>query len=226
METTELFALAMMPIGVACIVAAAQWVWRKSRFARPHRDARSAEPIFIPAARIATDLVPLINDLVHPGSRLRILGADGLYFMRENGEFLKNSIRTWVKKGMIVEYILLEPGDGVKQKIMPLINELSDAHGSLNVFALNHDADKISSIVKEMDTRHPTLFFGADGENAMWIEGLHKKNSIYAYNVRYISPVAMSEAQRREFDRHREQMDLVVEHCNAWHTEDRSLAAA
>ena len=226
METAELFALAMMPIGVACVVAAAQWGWRKSRFARPRRDARSAEPIFIPAAKVATDLVPLIDDLARPGSRLCILGADGLYFMRENGEFLKNSIRAWVKKGMIVEYILLEPGDGVKQRIMPLIDELSDARGSLNVFALNDDADEISSIVKEMDTRHPTLFFGVDGENAMWIEGLHKKNSIYAYNVRYISPAAMNEAQRKEFDRHQKQMKLVVSHCNAWHTEDRSLVAA
>ena len=225
MEIAELFALAMMPIGVACVVVAAQWVWGQTRFARPRRDARSAEPIFIPAARIATDLVPLINDLARPGSRLRILGADGLYFMRENGEFLKDSIRAWVKKGMTVEYILLDPGDGVKQRIMPLIDELSDAGGSLNVFALNHDADEISGIVKEMDTRHPTLFFGEDGGNAMWIEGLHRKNSTFAYNVRYISPRAMSEAQQREFDRHREQMDLVVAHCNAWH-KDRRLAAA
>ena len=225
-----LFISAMIPIAAAGLVFVVHRTW--SRLAsRPARDAWSREVIFIGAAKIATDLVPLIDDLVRPGSKLWILGADGLYFKTRNGPMFKDAIRNWVKKGMTIEYILLRPDSRVEGDVRLLVEETrkaknhETAKGKFRVLVLGNDIDEIGSILREIDTRHPTLFFGSDGDNALWLEGLHRRNTQYAYNVRYISPAAMVDEYKDMFDDYEKKMQKVMSRCDEWPRDAGRMAA-
>ena len=187
------------------------------------RDAFSAEVIFIPAAQAATDLIPLINQLPLQNSDLWIFGEDGRNFTKDNGGKFAKAILTWVKKGLRVKYILLCPGEGVKDVMGQLVAESLASKGALDLWTLKGDGDNVSAAeflrsidLPEMRTRHPTLFFGPDDCNAMWLEGEHRQDSKFAYNVRYVSPTAMTPDYKGEFEKQRKNITTILDHCEPW----------
>lgn len=201
----------MIPILALIIVGVSQWGFEK--YSKEARDAYSPETIFIGAAKVATDLLPLINRLPFHGSEIWIFGADGRYFAKPKGHILIKAIREWMKGGMTVQYTLLELGDGVWPVLASLMKESTHHSGNFKVFVVDTDEPTLQDILPEVRFRHPTLFFGKDGRRAMWLEGTHKENAMYAYNVRYVSPVAMKGEQEAEFERQKEILELLMEHC-------------
>lgn len=199
--------------------------WGAEQYSKRTRDAYSPETIFISAAKVATDLVPLINRLPLRSSEIWIFGTDGGYFAKPNGHKLVKAIRRWMKHGLTVRYILLQPSDGVESVLRSLIQESNCHDGSFSVSVLGDDTPSLQEILPEMRLRHPTLFFGRDGRNAMWLEGTHKENAMYAYNVRYVSPVAMKGVYQEEFERQKTKLQLLLDHSNGWSSLDPQRAA-
>ena len=184
--------------------------WGAEQYSKRTRDAYSPETIFIPAAKVATDLVPIVDRLPLHDSEIWIFGTDGRYFAKSNGHKLAAAIRRWLKMGLKVRYILLQLGDGVAPVLQPLVHESDRYPGSFTVSVLGKDTSDLEDILPDLRFRHPTLFFGKDGRNAMWLEGTHKENAMYAYNVRYVSPVAMKGGPEKEFKRQKEKLHLLM----------------
>ena len=205
-------------LGVTILV-----IWFVEHRAKMSRDAFSAEVIFIPAAQAATDLIPLINQLPLQNSELWIFGEDGRYFTTANGVKFRKAILTWVRKGLRVKYVLLCPGDGVKGAMQELVAESQGSKGALDLWVLKKDEHNVNPAeflqgihLSEMRTRHPTLFFGPDDSNAMWLEGEHRQDSKFAYNVRYVSPTAMTSDYKKEFEKQKKNITTILGYCKPW----------
>ena len=86
----------------------------------------------------------------------------------------------------------------------------------LNTMVLKDGAVLDPGLRKELDTCHPTLFMTGDGKNAAWIEGLHRRDSEYAYHVRYLSPNVLDNRpeDRAEFESYRDKIGLVMDQCD------------
>ena len=142
----------LIPFGSVAIVILGQWALSKLFPDEPQRDAYSPSPIKIPVAKAATDLVPLIDKLPHEGSTLWTLGVDGLYFDTENGPVWRDAIERWVNGGMHIQYILLEPGEGLENTIKSIIRNVNGKKGSFKVSVLGDSTDGLGGILSEMKT--------------------------------------------------------------------------
>lgn len=189
------------------------WEQRK-KSARP---SDSQDVIFISEVTIAGDLVPLVLGLSNlKGSTIRILGDDGSYIVSKNGNILKKGMHKWIAEGLRIEYVLLSLGDGVEEALRILQSELG-GEDAFDVRILDDDAvfddNEMRALLGEFRTEHPTLFLGHDGKNALWLEGHHPPRSIHAYNVRYVSPNAMTHEWSEKFDAFKRKTDRVLEFC-------------
>ena len=167
---------------------------------------RNSRPLYqdrivkIAVAQIANDLVPLIDKLSLDNSRLRIVGYDGQYILGENRRLWRNALSRWLKKGLNVEYILMNPSQDVVNSFTRIKDKAKIKDGRLKIFVLEcPDANGLKE-VKRLKTTHPTLFSGGDGTKAMWVEGDHPLGSRFAYDVTYVPPGAMNEGQNRKFN--------------------------
>ena len=113
--------------------------------------------------------------------------------------------RLWIKSGLKITYILLEADADVRQSMRDLKKDIG---AGFDAFILKEGT--IESSIQELRTYHPTLFIGADGQNAAWIEGWHPPDSIYAYDVTYIPPKAMQRTSEKElFEACKARLSLV-----------------
>lgn len=217
----------IMAIAIPCIAVVIMIVAQRGieYYVKQTRDAYSPEPIRIAAAKVATDLVPLIDKLPLRGSEIWIFGTDGRYFVKGNRRVLTRAIKRWARQGADIRYILLQPGDGVRDAIQPLMKKLEGLEGSFTVSVLRNHTSGLEDILPGMKTRHPTLFFGSAGRNAMWLEGKHKENAVYAYNVRYVSPEAMKGEQQEEFEKQKKNLELIMQQCRDLVPSDSRMAA-
>ena len=87
--------------------------------------------------------------------------------------------------------------------------------GHFDAVALNEGA--LPDIARELETCHPTIFLGKGDLNAAWIEGFHPRDSIHAYDVEYISPLAMklSPSARDTFRSYANKLDAVLENSHS-----------
>lgn len=189
---------------------------RWDRWRKPARSSEGEAELFIREVTIAGDLVPLILGLSNlEGSIIRILGDDGSYIVNKNGNVLKKGLQDWINRGLKIQYILLSPEKDVAVELLALQSRLGET--AFDVRILDYDAvtdDKeIEGLLAEFRTEHPTLFFGHDGSNALWLEGHHPPRSIYAYNVRYVSPNAMTPKWTERFDGFRDKTDKILNSC-------------
>lgn len=221
-ENVIIAAIAIPCLSLAIVVL---FQWGAEQYSKRTRNAYSPETIFIAAAEVATDLVPIVDGLPLHGSEIWIFGTDGRYFAKPNGYKLAAAIRRWMKRGLKVRYILLQPGDGVEPVLQPLFDDSGRYHGNFTVSVLGNDTSGLEDILPDLRFRHPTLFFGKDGRNAMWLEGTHKENAMYAYNVRYVSPAAMNGVYKEEFERQKKTLELVLTHSIDWPSPDSQRAA-
>ena len=177
------------------------------------RPSNGLEVIHFPSAPAATEFMPLISGLARngipfKGSELWIWGCDGRYIINNRGKRWRRVFRKWQRKGLVIRYLLPEDVDDVVRGEM----------GNLNIGA-NFEVrqlkrcDETRNIARKLETYHPTLFFGADGNNAAWIEGLHRRNSIYAYNVDYVPPrvIESSPEERKRFKSCEEDLRFIYE---------------
>lgn len=200
-----------------------QW----DRWRKPDRSSEGEAVIFLPEVTIAVDLVPLILGLSNlEGSTIRILGDDGSYIVNKNGRVLKNGLHEWVSKGLTIQYILLSLEEDVATELLALQSQLGET--AFDVRILDRDAvaddEELERLLVEFRTEHPTLFFGHDGRNALWLEGHHRPRSIYAYNVRYVSPKAMTPEWTERFNAFKNKTDKIWSSCKTLHHFDRENA--
>lgn len=160
------------------------------------RPSNGTEIIHLASAPAATEFVPLISGLAKcgipfKGSELWIFGGDGRYLVKSRGRQWRRTFRNWQKKGLAIKYLLLEEAGG------RVGNELSRLRvgDGLEVRQLKR-CDETQEIARKLETYHPTLFFGANGAKAAWIEGLHRRNSVFAYNVDYVPPRVLHSCQK------------------------------
>ena len=185
-----------------------------SRDERELTKRRNSRPLYpkraftINEARIANDLVPLVDKLPLKDSRLLLVGYDGEYILKEDKKLWENSLLKWLKKGLTVEYILVKP-DPPREVIEAFrrIKEKKEG-GELKVFVLKSDKGE------KWKTYHPTLFWSGDKKlKAMWIEGDHPIGSRSAYDVTYVPPDAMDEEQKGKFQKHEKDIESLQEDC-------------
>ena len=195
-----------VPVGLVIVLA-----WEGVR--KKLRSSNGAHVIRIASAPAATEFMPLISGLAKcgvpfEGSELWIFGGDGRYIINSKSRRWRAQFRRWQKAGLVIRYFLLEEVD---EEARSALSELK-LGANFEVRALVR-CPKTQRIARKLETFHPTLFFGADGSNAAWIEGLHRRNSIYAYNVDYISPqvIRNSSKQRRRFQSCEEDLKFVYE---------------
>lgn len=189
--------------------------WKKSV-----RSSEGEAEIFIREVTIAADLVPLILGLSNlKGSMIRILGDDGSYIVNKNGNVLKNGLQKWVNKGLTIQYVLLSLEEDVATELLALQSQLGET--AFDVRILDRDAvaddEEMGEILAEFRTEHPTLFFGHDGRNALWLEGHHPPRSVYAYDVHYVSPNAMTPEWIERFNAFRSKTDKIWDSCKKLH---------
>lgn len=182
-----------------------------NRICRPSNGPRL---VHIGCASAGSDFVPLINGLGKgrngfEDSQLWIFGCDGRYFVNKKGRRWQRVFRKWTKKGLVIKYILLEMDDEAKSELRKLKKTLGE---KFDVLLLEHN-EETQDITRKLETFHPTLFFGKEDSRAAWIEGLHRKNSIFAYNVDYVSPrlVRSSREQRERVDACEEDLRFVCD---------------
>ena len=175
-----------------------------------------SEPLFIAAANAASDLRPLVlhlNDL--NGAVIQMFGADGSYITSENGRNLKQAICAWVKRGAKVKYLLAEPKADVSQQLLGVQARVGERNLEVLVPKQSMKLDaKTKQLLGKYRTLHPTLIFLPRGGQAMWVEGLHQRNSSVAYNVTYVSPEVMrtDSERRREFSRYNDDLSTISGH--------------
>ncbi len=212
---------------LANLVAEWRYEWHLARIRHGRLHPRRLErPIKIREARIASDLAPFIDNLpveARKSGVLRIVGYSGSYISSRKGNLLRRLLVRWIREGLRVKYILTDPDldPGVEDAYTRLRNRLEkdgDAtRDRLQVLCVRKDAEdedfKRHGIDREslerLERKHPTLFHGsvggsADGEKkilkAMWIEEIHEPGSSVAYDVTYVSPDAMGNAEEKEYE--------------------------
>lgn len=203
-------------IGIGSIPAGLGFVLAMECIQKWCRRANGPNPIYIRCAKVSTSLVPLINGLARSnipfnGSELWILGSDGRYIVNnENGPWRKAFV-DWAGKGLKIKFIILEADDDVRDALCSLKETLKE---SFDAMILNQGA--IPAVARELETYHPTLFLAA-GNNAAWIEGLHHRNSIRAYDVEYISPRVIRECPEKDelFRACKSRLELVLKHSTS-----------
>ena len=173
----------------------------------------------IQAANAASDLMPLISGLPKAGypfdgSELWIFGNNGRYVVHpRKGRTWRKKIAKWAADGLKVKYILLDADDDVRDALTRMVGDIGPNFeaGTLR----DTDREAVESVVSELETRHPTLFFGTDGNRAAWIEGYHRRDSVYAHNVRYYSPtVAKRPKPKALIESYRGKVASILEHCD------------
>ena len=199
-----------VPVGFG-LVLIVEYVQKK--WCRP---ANGTNPIYIQRANAPTDLVPLINGLAKcgipfDGSELWVFGNDSRYIVNNADGPWRRAFDDWARRGLKIRFILLEADDDVRRVLHELKLVLKD---SFDATVLNGGA--VPAVARELDTYHPTLFL-ATGHNAAWIEGLHHRNSLCAYDVEYISPKAMRNWPEKDelFRSCKDRLDLVLENSTS-----------
>lgn len=180
------------------------------------RPANGKNPLYIRRARVSTDLVPLINGLAKcgipfDGSELWVFGNDGRYIVNNDNGPWRKAFDRWMHHGLKIKFIVLEADDDVRDALRHLKQTHED---SFDATILNEGA--IPTVARELETYHPTLFL-AHGNNAAWIEGLHHRNSMCAYDVEYISPRAMQGWPEKDelFRSCKGRLDLVLKNSTS-----------
>ena len=212
----------MLMVGVvipsASFIIVCVAIWLKDHAKKWQRDAFAPGVIFIDVTQIATDLVPLMRQLVRDHGKdlqVRTFGVDGAYFATFTAWLWNWMIKRSLRKGARVEYVLCEELDSkARQSLSKLLNWSSSKGHELYVHVLPASrADAVDAQLSEMRTRHPTLFTLPNGSRAMWLEGKHREGGKYAYNVRYVSPRAMAGRWEEEFFRQSDMLDAIVAEC-------------
>lgn len=207
----------VIPGASLCIVYVA--IWGKDQVKKWQRDAFDTEIIFIGVTQIATDLVPLMRQLVRTyGNELQIrtFGVDGAYFASFTAWLWNVAIKLSLRRGVQIEYILCEEMDPKAKDSLAKLVEWSSSKGyALRVYVLGPSRpSNVEAHLEEMRTRHPTLFSGPENVRAMWLEGKHKEGGTYAYNVRYVSPRAMTGKWEDEFLRQHDMLADIIRVSN------------
>lgn len=193
---------------------------RYDRKIKAERPADGHCDLHFASVTAADDLVPLIDTLIKKfppddNTKLQIMGGNSNYIAQRNGKKLKNSIVSWIRKGIDVDYIVFDENRKVIDKFRDIKSKNPSYSSRLQVFVLDRQrTSEISPLVDELETHHPTLFFGPGDKRAMWIEGVHEMNSEYAFDVRYVSPNAMNEKKKGEFEDYRRKIDQVLKFCS------------
>ena len=187
---------------------------RKNRLERPDIARR------IPSAQIANDLAPLIESLPGKnGGRLRIVGSDGEYIRGSpGGDLWAESLRRWVKKGLRIEYVLVNPSGAAWESLENLAKATKAAPGTLEIIGfpgVGGERDGLPDSPESLfGTFHPVLFRGSGGERAMWLEGRHNRGSLCAYDVTWAAPQAMcGKPWIDAFEKHWRDIDSAIEAC-------------
>ena len=205
--------VASIIVGAGSVPAGLAIILVLDRIKRALRPSNGSRMIHFASASVATDLMPLISGLERSGvplkgSELWILGGDRLYITSKNGKQWLRQFRKWKNNGLVIRYLLLEEAeDGVRDELRNL-----NLGPNLDVRQLVRNAET-QEVARKLQTLHLTLFFGTDGNNLAWIEGLHRRNSIYAYNVDYVPPrvIHSSLEQRRRFESYEKDLRLIYE---------------
>lgn len=195
------------------------WLYGKveRRFMRP---LNSDKLLRIRVARIASDLIPLVQGLKVKdhlklnSTEMWLLGSDGRYFLKgSKGERWAKQLRAWCDDGLNIKYILLGIEDEVRERLRSL-----DLPTDRMAFLVADEAklgdDK--GLLARFETEHPTLFISEGGSPiAAWIEGMHARDSDLAYDVVFISPNAMRShhEQRSRCERYKRELTRLMGGC-------------
>ena len=209
--------VASVAVGFGSVLIGLGLVLVKELIQKHCRPANGTDPIRIRRTRVSSDLVPLISGLAKcgipfKGSQLWIFGSDGRYIVNNDKGPWRQAFNEWAGRGLKIRFIILEADDDVRKMLCNLKEDLKD---SFDATVLNENA--IPAVARELETYHPTLFLGEDDNKAAWIEGLHHRNSIRAYDVEYISPNAMQEwpDKKELFQSCKDRLDLVLENSTS-----------
>lgn len=182
---------------------------------KARRPSNGPSPIYIQRVSAATDFTPLIRGLVESvpfeDSQLWIFGSDGRYVVKKKKKRWHRELSDWVGKGLHIKYILLDADQEVRDEIGRLRDTMEKMKGRFEAVCLTEGA--VPDLVHELETCHPTLLIGSNNKNAAWIERLHPRDSLYAYDVKYVSPNAMCTSHERlEFDTYKRKLETVLNH--------------
>ena len=184
---------------------------RKRTKIRNSRPLHPGRVVRIEEAQIASDLAPLVGKLSLENSKLQIVGYDGQYILGRNKRLWRKSLSKWLKEGLDVEYILMNPPG----EVIEYFKKIKKQEGGvrLKLFAFERSGASGMTEWEKFKTFHPTLFYGGDGTKAMWIEENHPLGSGFAYDVTYVPPDAMNEEQNGKFDKYERMIDSSKSHC-------------
>ena len=182
---------------------------------KERRPSNGPDPIYIQRVSVATDLTPLIRGLEEnvpfKDSELWIFGSDGRYVVKNKRKRWRRELSDWVAKGLRIKYILLDADQEVRDEIVKLKENMDKMGGGFEAVRLAEGA--VPDLAHELETCHPTLFIGPNNRSAAWIERLHPRDSVYAYDVKYVSPNAMlAGRERAEFEAYKRKLKKILEH--------------
>lgn len=188
----------------------------KEKREKKRRPADYSRSIRIPCASVSDDLMPLIDKLRDEqhidfaNSEMWVFGSDGRYVAKSKGRNCCDRLAHWASQGLTIKYVLIEADHEVRKGPRDLSLK---AGGKLDVLILRASHERVdTAILDELETCHPTLFFGAGGRNAAWIEGLHRRDSQYALDVEFVSPNAMHGPEIERFDAYKAKVAHLMAH--------------
>ncbi|MDJ0824813.1 MAG: hypothetical protein QNJ16_04855 [Rhodobacter sp.] len=193
---------------------------RKKWNARAQWDLTAGEELHLKSASIASDLAPLFSRLDMSGAKISVVGGDGSYIRSSRRRQMRRMVRSWTKAGAHVTYILHDPSKRTETLFSEFAEQISTSGhaGSLTVVLAPKECRNDESAVLLADYRnhHPTVYVGPSGR-ALWLEGLHPDNSVFAYNIRYIPPSAVTESanSKATFKKYLEAIEKMEDICQA-----------
>lgn len=141
-------------------------------------------------ATVARQLVPRFEPLVRTGDLVTIVGGDGTYHASFGGPLWVDALRSWLKRGAAIDYLIV---DGDPSSSLPLVQlslEFSDRF-RLRFADVAAIAATSRDLINDFDAlryTHPVLLQNEAGViKAVWFEGYHEAGSHIARNVQYIA---------------------------------------
>ncbi|MEL6641359.1 MAG: hypothetical protein AAFP98_08620 [Pseudomonadota bacterium] len=187
-------------VSVFALILANTFFALKERRMKATRSVEGTDPLLIKVASIAKDLSPLIDKLHIGRGQIVIVGGDGSYLMNDRtARYFKRSLSRWLKQGLDICYILTCADRATELRFADLCSD-KDFPG-LKVYSVKETRSSLEAVFcKRYRNFHPTLIETEDHRRAIWLEGDHPDNSEFAYNIKFVSPTAMSAVYEKEFE--------------------------
>jgi len=192
---------------------------RRMDLLRPFRPISRMSVTHLSAATISRDLLPRFNPHVSKDTVIKVVGGDGVYVSGPHGLNWRRGLNTWLRKGAIVEIVLVDPTD----EVWAAYSKLSACSDRLRLYRISDKKERHASLVRKYRTFHPTILRSAEVK-LLWLENFHPPGCHTAYDIEYYSSV-LGTLNEEDFGEYQRQIDELIARSVPLKTDLHAMAA-